>query len=154
MNEKMTVWFDMDGTIADLYGVNNWLEDLETENAKPYKEADVMYDENELSDLFRELSKKFNLGIISWGSKNASAEYLREIRKTKIEWLKNKKLLGYLDMVYVTEYGKNKADFCKAFSEYGVLVDDEDKNLQEWTLGDVYDAKTDIIAQLKALLYD
>ena len=24
----MKIWFDMDGTIADLYGVENWLEML------------------------------------------------------------------------------------------------------------------------------
>ena len=35
---KMIV-FDMDGTIADLYGVEGWLEMLEAENAAPYVEA-------------------------------------------------------------------------------------------------------------------
>lgn len=152
MENKLTIWLDMDGTIADLYGVDNWLENLQSENVEPYKKAKTLYNENELADLFRELSKKFNLGIISWAAKNASADYLTKIRKSKIEWLKNKGLLNFLDMVYITEYGRNKSDFCKMFSESGILVDDDDKNLQEWELGDIYDAKVNIIAQLKALL--
>ena len=33
------IYFDMDGTIADLYGVSGWLADLEAENVRPYAEA-------------------------------------------------------------------------------------------------------------------
>ena len=36
------VCFDMDGTIADLYGVNGWLEMLREENARPYGIANPM----------------------------------------------------------------------------------------------------------------
>ena len=35
----MKINFDMDGTIADLYGVSNWLEDLLHEDVRPYVEA-------------------------------------------------------------------------------------------------------------------
>ena len=38
----MTIWFDMDGTIADLYNVNGWLDDLENERTRPYDEAAVL----------------------------------------------------------------------------------------------------------------
>ena len=31
----MTIWFDMDGTISDLYAVENWLPMLRAENPKP-----------------------------------------------------------------------------------------------------------------------
>ena len=34
-NTKVLV-FDMDGTIADLYGVQGWLEDLRMENTELY----------------------------------------------------------------------------------------------------------------------
>ena len=33
------IWFDMDGTIADLYGVENWLDYLLNGDAFPYKAA-------------------------------------------------------------------------------------------------------------------
>ena len=32
----MDICFDMDGTIADLYGVQDWLTHLENENVYPY----------------------------------------------------------------------------------------------------------------------
>ena len=32
----MKIWFDMDGTIADLYGVENWLEMLIVHDETPY----------------------------------------------------------------------------------------------------------------------
>ena len=36
---KKEIWFDMDGTIADLYGVENWLEMLIAEDPTPYAVA-------------------------------------------------------------------------------------------------------------------
>ena len=39
---KRTIWFDMDGTIANLYGVDNWLPMLREYNPAPYAEAEVM----------------------------------------------------------------------------------------------------------------
>ena len=38
------IYFDMDGTIADLYGVENWLEYLRAENPAPYRAAAPMLD--------------------------------------------------------------------------------------------------------------
>ena len=39
-----TICFDMDGTIADLYGVQNWLEMLQAENPQPYRQAKPLLD--------------------------------------------------------------------------------------------------------------
>jgi hypothetical protein len=39
-----TLVFDMDGTIANLYGVNNWLGMLREEDPTPYIVAEPMYD--------------------------------------------------------------------------------------------------------------
>ena len=33
--QKMKIYLDMDGTIADLYGVENWLENLVNYNDRP-----------------------------------------------------------------------------------------------------------------------
>ena len=35
MREEKWIWFDMDGTIADLYSVDGWLEDLLAFNTRP-----------------------------------------------------------------------------------------------------------------------
>ena len=33
------IYFDMDGTIADLYGRDGWLDDLMNEYTRPYREV-------------------------------------------------------------------------------------------------------------------
>ena len=43
------VYFDMDGTIADLYGVEGWLDSLIAEQTKPYREAKNLVDMRKLS---------------------------------------------------------------------------------------------------------
>ena len=42
MRETKVLVFDMDGTIANLYGVNGWLEDLRNYNPRPYIVAEPM----------------------------------------------------------------------------------------------------------------
>ena len=37
------IWWDMDGTIANLYGVEGWLPMLRAEDPTPYAEAKVMW---------------------------------------------------------------------------------------------------------------
>ena len=41
---EKTLVFDMDGTIADLYGVEGWLDMLRGEDATPYAIANPLYD--------------------------------------------------------------------------------------------------------------
>ena len=66
----MKIFFDMDGTIANLYGVENWLEYLLNKNVKPYAEAKVMLNMNSLARLLNNLQKKgHKIGIISWLAK-------------------------------------------------------------------------------------
>ena len=63
--------FDMDGTIADLYGVENWLPMIRAYDATPYREAKPLLN---LSALARQLNaaqrKGAKLVIISWASKD------------------------------------------------------------------------------------
>ena len=40
-----TIYSDLDGTIADLYGFNDWLEYLQNEQTTPYEEAGLLIDD-------------------------------------------------------------------------------------------------------------
>ena len=72
----MKICFDMDGTIADLYGVENWLEYLIAENVKPYEAAKPLVNMSALARRLNTLQRKgYEIGVISWTSKNGSAEY-------------------------------------------------------------------------------
>ena len=45
----MTIYFDMDGTIADLYGAKDWLPRLRAYDAKIYAEARPICNMNTLA---------------------------------------------------------------------------------------------------------
>ena len=70
MVEKMLV-FDMDGTIADLYGVENWLPDLRSENPRPYVMAKPMYDMDTLVSILDLLkTQRWKIAVTTWLSKD------------------------------------------------------------------------------------
>lgn len=144
----MRICFDMDGTIANLYKVEGWLENLIAEDVRPYREAEVMVNMNSLA---RQLNKLQNAGheivIISWLSKCGSEDYDKRVTETKKAWLK--KHLGSVkfDEVNIVKYGTNKAQFAK--SENDILFDDEEQNRKAWT-GKAYNVNN-ILEVLRAI---
>lgn len=144
----MRICFDMDGTIANLYGVENWLEYLIAENVKPYAEAEVMLNMNSLARILNKLQKQGNeIVIVSWLSKCGSPEYDKAVTEAKKAWLK--KHLGSVKFneINIVRYGFNKNNFCK--SENDILFDDEEKNRNDWT-GKAYNVNN-ILEVLKAI---
>ena len=125
-----TIFFDLDGTIADLYGFSGWLDCLQNEQTDPYTEAGLLVDGEQLRN-FLAAGKAAGVlfGVISWGAKNASKDYQKAIRRAKIDWLKKNNLLEYFDELHIVKYGtpKNRA----AKNRTGVLIDDE---LQRWNV--------------------
>ena len=62
----MTIWFDMDGTIANLYAVENWLEYLQDEDTKPYAEAKPLVNMARLAKALHKVQRNgYKIGIIS-----------------------------------------------------------------------------------------
>lgn len=125
-----TIYFDLDGTIADLYGFSGWLDCLQNEKTDPYAEAGLLVDGEQLRN-FLAAGKAAGVlfGVISWGAKNASKDYQKAIKRAKIDWLKKNNLLEYFSELHIVKYGtpKNRA----AKNRTGVLVDDE---LQRWNV--------------------
>lgn len=144
----MRICFDMDGTIADLYKVEGWLENLIAEDVRPYREAEVMLNMNVLA---RQLNKLQAAGheivIISWLSKCGSDDYDARVTETKKAWLR--KHLGSVQFneINIVKYGTNKAQFAR--SENDILFDDEEPNRKAWT-GKAYNVNN-IMEVLKAL---
>lgn len=152
MRNEKTLWFDMDGTIANLYGVDGWLSYLKNEDILPYKKASLLYEKKELIELLQEVkSHGYNIGIISWTSKNGSLDYSNRVKKAKIEWLNENGLLNLFDKILIEDYGVNKSVACQKYG-YGVLVDDEKNNLNSWNNGLTIDANENIIKNIKKVL--
>lgn len=144
--------FDMDGTIADLYSVPNWLEKLRREDVSPYVEAEPMWDMDKLRDILLRLSDQgWEIRVISWLSKDASAAYKEAIRKAKREWLE--KYSFPADKVHLIAYGTTKADCIRKVAEAAILIDDTAKVRDGWTLGDTIDPMDgDLLGKLESLI--
>lgn len=126
---KMMIWFDMDGTIADLYAVEGWLEALRAEQTTPYELAAPML---RMSTLARQLNAVqrhgYGIGIISWCSKVSTEEYDRRIAEAKMAWLAKHLPSVTWDEVHIVPYGTPKHEVCGS----GFLFDDEEKNRNAW----------------------
>ena len=151
MKVNKTVWFDMDGTIADLYGVKEWLSYLKNENTLPYEICELKYEKVSLIKSLVTLKQKgYNLGVISWTSKNGTIEYNQAVKNAKIEWLKRNELYNLLDEILITCYGENKSHTCEKYGR-GILIDDETQNLKTWLNGPTIDANKNILKELENL---
>lgn len=150
MKVKMIV-FDMDGTIADLYGVNGWLDDLRAENPRPYREAAPMWNMEELTEVL--LALNIEIRVVTWLSKDSSEEYKDEVRKAKLEWLKENNFP--FDKFHGIRYGATKADSVRKYlaeDETAILIDDNEKIRNGWHLGEaVNPMETDLIEYFKRM---
>lgn len=142
---KEKIWFDMDGTITDLYGVEGWLEDLIAGNTRPYAEAKPLVNMQRLARRLNTLQKMgYEIGIISWLSKNGTDEFNRQVTKTKIAWLKAHLASVEFNEIHIVTYGTPKHLIGK-----GILFDDELPNREKWGKG-AYEPK-DIFTVLGGL---
>jgi len=140
------IYFDMDGTIANLYGVENWLEMLINEDTTPYAKATPLVRLCTLARMLNRLQKNgWHIGIVSWLSKNGTENYNEEVTATKIEWLANHMPSVKWNEVVIVKYGTPKEKVVEM--PFGILFDDEEQNRKNW-IGKAFDEKN-IIDVLK-----
>lgn len=146
-----TLVFDMDGTIANLYGVENWLDDLRAENPRPYVDAEPMYNMlvlNGILNTFKEMG--WRIVVTTWLSKGSTPAYDALVREAKIEWLARYDFP--YDEIHLVKYGTTKANCTRRIGGFQILVDDNEQVRKGWTLGDTINANENIIEALLELL--
>ena len=137
--------FDMDGTIADLYGVEDWLEYLMNKDATPYIIAKPLVNLSALARIINRLQRNgYKICIISWLSKNSNDDYDKKVTAAKIMWLKKHLPSVNWDRISIVAYGTPKQTIGK-----GILFDDEEKNRDMWQ-GKAFDVNN-IIEILKGV---
>ena len=140
-------WFDMDGTIADLYGVENWLEMLIAHDETPYAIAKPIVNLSVLARLMNKVQRKgFEICIVSALAKDSTAEYDERVRNAKIKWLANHLKSVHFDEIRFVPYWYTKNDVNTGAD---VLFDDEERHLEKWTGTAVHASK--MIETLKAI---
>lgn len=130
----MKIYFDMDGTIANLYNVENWLEKLRSFDSSPYMEATPLLNLSSFARLVKKMQKNgIQIGIISWLSKNSNKEYDEAVTEAKKKWLKKHLPSVIFDEIFILSYGTPKSNCINSeILEANFLFDDEEKNRKDW----------------------
>ena len=105
----MTIWFDMDGTIADLYSVENWLPMLRAYDPTPYANAKPLVRLATLAYMLHKVQAKgYKVGIISWLAKNSTDEYDTDVTLAKLRWLAKHLPSVKFNAIHIVPYGTPK----------------------------------------------
>ena len=146
-----TLVFDMDGTLASLYGVDGWLNDLRNENTRPYDVAEPLYNMEVLNAILDVLILQgWRVVVTTWLAKGSTKAYDDMVRASKIAWLQ--KYNFKYDEIHLVKYGTTKANCTRKIGGFQVLVDDNEKIRNGWSLGATIDANKNIIDELLKLL--
>lgn len=123
--------FDMDGTIADFYGVENWLAYLIERNPFPYENAKPLLNMSVLARRLNALQRKgYKINIISWLAKNSTDDFDKIVTSAKEKWLKKHLPSVKWNKITIVAYGIDKSTLGN-----GVLFDDEENNRKMWGEG-------------------
>lgn len=137
-----TIYFDMDGTLADLYGVRpkmvngaqmSVFQRLDHNDARVYGEAQPIRANVEL---LKSLKRKgYRIGVITAGSRfppgtpsHIQAKMNADTQREKKQWLMRYGIA--VDEFRFVPYGTPKIN--AASDRKGILIDDEDKVLRTW----------------------
>ena len=131
MKINRAIYFDMDGTIANFYGVENWLDYLIEGNPFPYAVAKPLINMNALARRLNTLKRKgWTIGVVSWLAKNSTKEFDEKVIEAKKNWLKKHLASVHFDEINIVPYGTPKSTVPEV--EKAILFDDEENNLIEW----------------------
>ena len=145
---NVTINFDLDGTLCNLYGVDNWLGMLRAHDETPYAIAEPLLRLSALARVLNRLqSEGYELGVISWLSKCSIDEYDMKVTNAKHKWLADHLPSVHWDRITIVPYGTPKEFYCE--TPFDILFDDEEKNRENWN-GIAFDVD-DIMGILKTL---
>lgn len=123
------IYLDMDGTIANLYGVENWEYKLNHDDVTPYQEAQPLHNMQELNAILKEFAALgVTIGVISWLAMHSTKSYNALTRRAKREWLQ--KYLPCASEIHLVKYGTNKKSCAKI--KDALLIDDNMKVREQW----------------------
>lgn len=150
--EKKVLVFDMDGTIADLYGVDGWLPMLRNEDTTPYRVAYPLWNMDLLTDILIDLKEDgWMIVVTTWTAKGGSKAYNKATAATKKAWLDR---MGFpYDEFHAVKYGTTKLNCTRKLGGYQILIDDCESVRKGWKGGaTINPTTTDIIEYLAGLL--
>lgn len=130
--EIKAIYFDLDGTLADLYAVEDWLEMLRAYDETPYMKAETMVNMSLLARYIHRLQNSgIKVGVISALSKEPEPNFDKRVIAAKEKWLAKHLPSVTFDSLDFVPYTAVKNDVV-ANSECAVLFDDECRHREAW----------------------
>lgn len=122
---KKAIVLDMDGTLADLYGCENWKYCLDIAmSTEPYESAKPLVNIRQLNYVLSLLKLQgWTIIVNSWLSQNDNADFHKRIVAAKKNWLSKYGIV--YDRAVFTKYGVDKSE-CVRDYDMAVLVDDNE----------------------------
>lgn len=146
-----TIYFDLDGTLYDLYNIENWEQKLREEKPNMYNQDRPLYTpriHTIVSALLR-LGVKFH--SITKLSMTATENYAKLTTEEKKEWVRNN--LPFVSNINCIPYTDHKYKYIRRKDEENILIDDSEYECSDWT-GTAYKAENNIEDILEKILKD
>lgn len=148
------IFFDMDGTVYDLYNLPNWLEMLRNEEDGAFALGNPKVNLQDLAVVCQALQMQgWQIGVITWLPMNATQEYQIRAAREKKNWIAQN--MPYVTEFYAQAYGVPKQIAPVHQAKTMILVDDNADVRKTWETKKqrkTIDANLDIIAELAKLL--
>lgn len=127
------IYFDMDGTLCDLYSEPHWLRHLRRENPSPYIKAKPLWNKKQLKFLLdRLVANNWEIQIITWLSRGSSPVFDDKVRSAKNEWLRrNFPIRPTMYKKHIIKNGVDKIQFAKVDGAK-ILIDDNAAVRKKW----------------------
>lgn len=131
MKNRINVFFDMDGTVADLYGRENWLTELRS-NISPFEDLNPLVDMEVLDSYMKALkARNFHFSIITWTPMEATYNFHKQCEADKREWVT--KYMPSNSQFDALRYGVPKQHSrIVNRREKNILIDDNPEVIEVW----------------------
>ena len=130
---SIKIYFDMDGTVYDLYGVADWLNKLRTEDVSVYATGNRLFDDEFYKVVSALMRYGVRFGVITWGSMTATPEFEVQTEETKRQWVNEH--LPFVESFHYQQYGTPKQQAIKNRTKNDILIDDNSDVLRVWING-------------------
>ena len=130
------IYFDMDGTIYNLYGISNWLDRIEADDMTIFNEPGIMPNYRAVYNCVQDLIRLgWEVGIITWAPKGVSSKSstFTRCKEAKRRWI-DKAFPELQCDFHILEYGTPKMTAIEITEadEVAILVDDNPVVRQDW----------------------
>ena len=128
---SVKIYFDLDGTVYNLYGVNEWEPKLRAENPNVFREGSFIGDYQEFMNICHKLLKKgVQFGVITWLPMQANPEYEVECELVKREWVRQ--YMPFVSEFTAQSYGVPKQNAIIKRAKTMYLIDDSTEVCEMW----------------------